>query len=63
MRLLVRFDGEGGRELALAPPPGQEPTAFLRLSSLGAYMLAEVLSRPVSTEWEAVPVEMVGREG
>ena len=60
--ILVRLDGEGRRELALAPPPGREPRPFLRLTSLGAHMLALELSQPVSTAWVPIPADLVSQE-
>jgi len=60
--ILIRHDGEGGRELALAPPPGREPEPFLRLTSAAANMLAVALAYPVTHGWEAVPVELCGSD-
>lgn len=61
--LLIKHDDEGGRLLALAPPPGREPQALLRLSSLGAYMLAIELMHQNMRGWVRVPAELVAREG
>lgn len=63
MKLLVKMDDDGGRLIALAPPPGQEPRPFLRLHSLAAHMLAMELAYPLSCSvWVEVPCESVAKE-
>lgn len=62
--LLVWQDGEGGRLVGLAPPPGRKPQPLFRFTSLGAHLLALALTQPVSGEaGELVPVELVATEG